>query len=213
MKKIYPDLWQTEKEMRFGTLATHAYLLQREGGNVLFYTTNNRSELDLITEIGGITFHCVSHCHEVDTSQAMIKEAFNTKLCSHALVEPYFKGSVSVEIKFNSLKSEVLSGDIDVIHTPGHTNNSVCYLYHSPHGKNYIFVGDVIYMDKGAWKTLIVSGDGGDKYEMIESLKLLRTIDVDVVICSVAIGTMEIVEVNKAKWGAIIDGALAELTT
>jgi hypothetical protein len=73
-------------------------------------------------------------------------------------------------------------------------------------------VGDVIYLDRGEWKTLIVSGDGGDKAEMIKSLKLLRTLEVDVVICSVAIGQMDIFEVNQSEWHSIIDGALADLT-
>lgn len=212
MKQIYPDLWQTNKEMRFGTLITHSYLLQRDDGNALIYTTNERDELAEIAKQGGVAFHCLSHCHEVDQSQAMIKVAFRSKLCCHRRVEPYFEGSLSPDITFSEPDREFLSGDIEVIHTLGHTDNSVCYRYRSPHGKTYLFVGDVIYLDKGTWKTLIASSDGGEKAEMIESLKLLRTLEVDVVICSVAIGKMDILEVDQSKWHSILDGALAELT-
>lgn len=212
MKQLYPDLWQTIVEMRFGTLISHAYLLQRDNGNVLFYTTNDQNEVQTIADDGGAAFHCLSHCHEVDASQAMIKATLGSKLCCHKLVEPYFNGSVSPDVLFSSPDIETLSGDIEVIHTPGHTNNSVCYRYRSPHGKTYLFVGDVLYLDNCKWNTLIVASDGGDKTEMIESLKLLRTLDVDVIICSVALGEMEIREVSRAEWHAIIDGAMADLT-
>ena len=37
MKQLYPDLWQTAEQTELSTLTVHAYLLERPGGNALFY--------------------------------------------------------------------------------------------------------------------------------------------------------------------------------
>ena len=107
---------------------------------------------------------------------------------------------------FDSPPREFLGGDIEVIHTPGHTNNSVCYRYRSPHGKTYLFTGDTIYLDNGEWKTIVVADDGGDEAELASSLLSLKDLQVDVVICSVSIGEMRIVEVTPDAWWNIING-------
>jgi hydroxyacylglutathione hydrolase len=45
MKQIYPDLWQTSPEHPFGPqMATHAYLLTRGTGSVLFYSSGHAGE-------------------------------------------------------------------------------------------------------------------------------------------------------------------------
>lgn len=42
MKQIYPDLWQTSLEHPFGPqMSTHAYLLTRGTGSVLFYSSGH----------------------------------------------------------------------------------------------------------------------------------------------------------------------------
>ena len=212
MKQIYPDLWQTNLEMRFGTLISHAYLLERPEGNALFYTIDNQEELTEIAKAGGAVYQYLSHCHEVDASQAALRKALNCKLCCHALVAPYFGDSFAADIYFSNPDRETHSGNIEVIHTPGHTNNNVCYSYRSPTGKTYLFTGDVIYLDHGEWKTLIAESDGGNREEMVASLNLLRTLDVDVVICSVALGAMEVVEVTNPEWHTFIDHTLDGLS-
>lgn len=54
MKQIYPDLWQTTAETH-GRLTTYAYLLVRESGNVLLYSSGNSEDHDQIESLGGIT--------------------------------------------------------------------------------------------------------------------------------------------------------------
>ena len=206
MKRLYPDLWQTAEEKQFGVLTVHAYLLDRPGGNVLFYNPRSTGDFDEIAALGGIAHHCLSHCHEVDESLADVAGRFDSKLCCHALVEPYLPEAISAEVLFRSPPREFLGGDMEVIHTPGHTNNSVCYRYHSPHGKTYLFTGDAIYLDGGEWKTIVVADDGGDEAELAGSLKALGELEVDVVICSVSVGEMRIVEVTPPEWRSIIDG-------
>ena len=208
MKRLYPDLWRTAEEKQFGVLTVHAYLLERPGGNVLFYNPRSSGDFEEISKRGGIAHHCLSHCHEVDESLAEVACRFDSKLCCHALVAPYLPKAVSADVLFDSPPREFLGGDIEVIHTPGHTNNSVCYRYRSPHGKTYLFTGDAIYLDDGEWKTIVVADDGGDEAELASSLLSLRDLQVDVVICSVSIGEMRIVEVTPDKWRRVIDGLM-----
>ena len=208
MKRLYPDLWRTAEEKQFGVLTVHAYLLERPGGNVLFYNPRSTVDFEEISERGGIAHHCLSHCHEVDESLAEVADRFDSQLCCHALVEPYLPEAVSADVLFDSPPREFLGGDIEVIHTPGHTDNSVCYRYRSPHGKTYLFTGDVIYLDNGEWKTIVVTDDGGSEAELAGSLLSLRELEIDVVICSVSIGEMRIVEVTPDEWGNIIDGLM-----
>ena len=208
MKRLYPDLWRTAEEKQFGVLTVHAYLLERPGGNVLFYNPRSSRDFEEIGDLGGITHHCLSHCHEVDESLAEVAGRFGSKLCCHALVKPYLPEAVSADVLFDSPPHEFLGGDIEVIHTPGHTDNSVCYRYRSPHGKTYLFTGDAIYLDHGEWKTIVVADDGGSEAELAGSLASMRELEVDVVICSVSIGEMRIVEVTPDEWGNIIDGLM-----
>lgn len=205
MKRLYPDLWQTAEQMQFGVLTVHAYLLERSAGNVLFYNPRGAGDFDEIGERGGVAHHCLSHCHEVDESLADVAGRFGSKLCCHALVEPYLPEAVSADVLFDSPPREHLGG-VEVIHTPGHTDNSVCYRYRSPHGKTYLFTGDAIYLDGGEWKTIVVTDDGGDEAELARSLRVLRELEVDVVICSVSVGEMRIVEVTPEEWRGVIDG-------
>lgn len=205
MKRLYPDLWQTAGQKQFGVLTVHAYLLVRPAGNVLFYNPRSAADFDEIAGLGGVAHHCLSHCHEVDESLAEVAGRFGSKLCCHVLVEPYFLEAVSADVLFDSPPREYLGG-VEVIHTPGHTNNSVCYRYRSPGGKTYLFTGDAIYLDQGEWKTIVVADDGGDAAELARSLRALRELEVDVVICSVSIDEMRIVEVTPDAWRSIIDG-------
>ncbi len=212
MKQVYEDLWETDMETRFGTLQSHAYFLERkENGNVLFYTANSREELREITKKGGIDYQYMSHSHEVDDSLSVVKEELKSKLCCDALVKPYFKDSISADIYFSKQDQEIHSNNIEVIHTKGHTNNSVCYLYKSPHGKNYLFVGDTIYLDNGKWNAFVFQGDGGNREDLIKSLNIIRSIDVDVIIPSVSVGEFKILETTNAEWVAIIDDVLKNM--
>ena len=198
MKRLYPDLWQTAEQKQFGVLTVHAYLLDRPGGNVLFYNPRSAADFDEIDSLGGIAHHCLSHCHEVDESLADVAGRFGSQLMlPRARCEPYLPEAVSADLAFNSPPREFLDGDVEVFHTPGHTDNSVCYRYCSPHGKTYLFTGDAIYLDNGEWKTIVVADDGGYEAELAGSLKTLRDLEVDVVICSVSVGEMRIVEVTS----------------
>lgn len=98
-----------------------------------------------------------------------------------------------------------------MIYTPGHVNNNVCYYYASLHGKRYLFTDDTLYLEKGAWKTVIMRGDGGDLEQLDQSLAHLGRLQVDVLIIFVAVGEMEVLEVTQDQWQTIIERARSEL--
>lgn len=45
MKQLFEDLWETGVESPFPGLTTHAYLLGRDTGNVLFYNTSQQADI------------------------------------------------------------------------------------------------------------------------------------------------------------------------
>ena len=213
MKQLYPDLWQTAEQTQFSTLTVHAYLLERPGGNALFYNPRSASDFQAIADLGGIAHHYLSHCHEVGHGLAEVAERFDAGLCCHARVEPYLTSAMSAATYFDSPDRELHAGDVEVIHTPGHTDNNVCYRYQSPHGKKYLFTGDTLYLDRGEWATIVIPQDGGNHRDLADSLAVLRTLDVDVVICSVSIGDMKIVEVEPRDWSNIVDSLMRPLVS
>lgn len=79
MRQIYPDLWQTSAEHPLSTYPNtlcHAYLLIRETGNVLFYSTGREAiwraedhgDHDRIEELGGVGHMLLAHWHEASPS-------------------------------------------------------------------------------------------------------------------------------------------------
>lgn len=210
MRKLYPDLWQTSQEKMFGMNA-HGYMLTHPEGNVLFYNPHGRGDFSSISQMGGLKYHYLSHNHEINDCLPKVKREFSSHLCCHENVKPYFDASFSADVFFDSSDSQCHSNDIEVIYTPGHTNNNLCFRYRSPHGKVYLFIGDTIYQDNRAWNTLVVNGDGGDAADLKQSLLRLRGIDVDVVICNVSIGETTVPEVQESEWHSIIDRLIADL--
>ena len=211
MRRLYPDLWQTAQQKQFSTLNVHGYLLERPEGNALFYNPRSTGDFEAIADVGGVSHHYLTHCHEVSGSLVDIAQRFGSELCCHVLVERYLSGTLPADVYFNSPDTEMHRG-VEVIHTPGHTDNSVCYRYRSPHGKTYLFTGDTLYLDAdGEWATIVVSQDGGNHRDLAGSLALLRGLDVDVVICSVSLGEMRIVEVTRPEWHSIIDELIRPL--
>ena len=209
MKQIFPDLWQTHAEHPFAGVTSHAYLLVRDTGNVLFYSSGLKHEYRQLRELGGIAYQYLSHRDEAGPALAEIKELFGSKLCCHRLEEPSIGKVTSVDCLFD--KRESLLADIEVIPTPGHTDGSVCFLVRSVHGKRYLFTGDTIYPENGAWGTLVNGSAGGSKSDLKNSLVLLRDLGPDVVLSSASVGPLAFKEVSAVEWQSTIDDVLRAL--
>lgn len=211
MKPIYPDLWQGVLNRFAGPLTIRAYYLKTDVGCVLFYCTNNLVDLNFIKESGGLNYQYLSHIHEVNPGLKWFKEELKHKTVAHNVMSDSLKEVGGLDIPIYEGENQLHSNAVLVIPTPGHTKSSLCYYYTSPFGKSYLFVGDTMYLDQGKWRTLIVYSDGGNKSDLKKSLLKLRTFDVDVIICSVALGDNNVVEVNQNSWHKIIDTLVDEL--
>ena len=83
MQQIREDLWETATETPMPGLTTHAYLLTREAGNLLFYNTSLQQEIERMGELGGVAYQFLSHRDELGDSLMQIRQRFGTRLGGH----------------------------------------------------------------------------------------------------------------------------------
>lgn len=211
MRQIYPDLWQTHADNPIPgapEVNTHAYLLTRSAGNLLFYATGQKSEHQAIADLGGITHQYLSHRDEVGPHLATIRNRFGSKLVAHEAEREDVAVAAPVDILLT--RREVHHGIVEVIPTPGHSPGSVCYFIHSPHGRRYLLTGDTIFLNRGRWETLIFRRE--DRDTLIESLQLLWALEPDVVLSSASVGEPAFREMGPGGWQLAVDQALEGLT-
>jgi len=209
VKQLFPDLWETQTEHPFPGVDSHAYLLTRPSGNVLFYGTSVLEELPQISGLGGIVRQYLTHRDEAGPALATIKKTFGSALCCHKLEVNAIQSYSFIDVTFDARETHL--GDIDVIPTPGHTSGSTCFFYRSPYGKAYLFAGDSLFPKGEAWGTLIWPFSGGRKSDLRASLGLLRELDPDVVIASACQGPTPVSMTSTDQWHAIVDGAIERL--
>lgn len=210
MKQIYPDLWQSAPEHPIAEaphVTTHAYLLLREAGNLLFYSASDPAEHRRVGELGGITHQYLSHRDEAGPALAQIRDTFGSKLVCHRLEEGAIGTHSPVDLAFD--RRETHLGNLEVIPTPGHTAGSTCFLVASPEGRRYLFTGDTVFFAHGRLETLLFRKE--DRADLEASLRLLRTLEPDVVLSSASVGPVAYQELEGAAWRAAVDGALRAL--
>ena len=202
MRQLERDLWQSTLHQS-GILSTHAYFLERRDGNVLLYNIGDDRDLETVAELGGIRYQVLSHRDESGPSLDRIRNRFGSKLCCSALEAPIVGKDALVDVIFEEGDGSL--GDIDIIHTPGHTNGSICFFYRSPSGKSYLFTGDTIFQWNARWATLVLRNAGGSKEALAESLLRLRDLEPDVVLWSGFVGDASFAEVTREEWKKAID--------
>jgi hypothetical protein len=208
MRQIQPDLWETEVESPFPGLTTHAYLYQREQGNVLFYNTSQQADIEGFAELGGIAFQLLSHRDEVGESLSLIRERFNTRLGIHQQDQEALQDLFSPDLVF--LERECVLGDVEVIPTPGHTPGSVCFLVRSVSGKRYLFTGDTLYLSEQGWQPGMLSFS--NQSDLVKSLKRLQDLQPDLAISSAFSGQSAVDQVSGC-WADRVQSALYTLET
>lgn len=209
MRQVQPDVWETDVEHPFPGLTTHAYLWVRPQGNVLFYNTGNHSEIERMSDLGGVAYQYLSHEDELGDSLNLIRKKFGAKLGGHIREQEAFSKVCKPDILFD--QREVHFDAIDVIPTPGHTQGSTCFLVNSVDGRRYLFTGDTLYLGKGdIWTAGYIDGHS-DKTALAKSLELLKTFKPDVVFSSAFIGENGFQEISAVDWPAYVDAALAAL--
>lgn len=209
MRQIQSDLWETEMESPFPGLTTHAYLLTRDDGNVLFYSTGHQHEIDRMAELGGVSYHLLSHQDELGDTINTVHRRFGAQFGGHIREREEFARIRHPDILFDD--RETILGNVEVIPTPGHTLGSTCFQVSSPNGKRYLFTGDTLFMARsGEWQAGFIKGVS-NREELRSSLVILGALEPDVVISSAFLGPSGFMEVNRGAWAGYVDKALSTL--
>lgn len=209
MRQLYPDLWQTTPEHPFGEhMSTHAYLLRCREGNVLFYNSAMAEDYDAIAALGGIGLQYLSHKDEIGPALREIRDRFGPRLHCHKLDAGALDGVCPLDVPL--VRRETHAENLEIIPTPGHTPGSTSFLFTSLHGGRYLFVGDTIFPVWDGWGTYV---DRRHRGRLVESLRLLRTLEPDVVFPSGSVGPRSFQRVSRDQWRSIVDACVEELVS
>ncbi|MEB3370255.1 MBL fold metallo-hydrolase [Saccharopolyspora mangrovi] len=209
MKRIRPDLWETEAEYPAPGLSTHAYVWTSSSGNVLFYNTSLESEIEAMAELGGVRHQYLSHQDEIAPSLRTIKQRFGSTLSIAAAEAPIARETCAVDGAFDDRRSE--PAGFEVIPTPGHTPGSACFLVPGADGTSYLFTGDTIVRGAdGRWFAGYLPGHS-DHDSLVASLGMLADLTPDVVISSAFTGDSGVTDLGTRRWSDCVEEALAAL--
>jgi hypothetical protein len=174
-------------------LHIRAFLLERDAGNLLVYSTS--------TAAGDVWRQYLNHGHEA----AFASDAVKAPLFVHAADRAAVEETRQVRAAFS--RRHMLDDDFEVIPTPGHTPGATAYVWESG-GRRFLFTGDTISLRDGEWVAAVLSSS--DRGTYLESLSLLRDLDFDVLVPWVAsAGDLFYAPTDRAdarrRIGAIID--------
>lgn len=206
VKQVLADVWETHVESPFPGLTTHAYLLTRDMGNVLFYNTSRQADIEQMLVLGGVRYQFLSHRDELGDSVLQIRKQFDAQLGGHLNEQGEFAEVCTPDIVF--FKRQKLLENVEVIPTPGHTPGSCCFLVHSDHNRTYLFTGDTLYLTDDGWQPGLLPFS--DRDALIDSLMLLKTLKPDVVFSSAFSGSSGYQKVS-GQWQRKVEAALLKL--
>lgn len=211
MKRLYEDLWQSTA-YDAGAYRSHAWLLATARGNALIYGLAHEGDLDGVAALGGASHQLLSHRDEAGPMLNVVREQLGSKLCASAPEASAIAAEAALDIEW-SPDDRVVRGlpGLEIIHTPGHTDGSVCFFYRSPHGKSYLFPGDTIFQVDGRWRTFVLEEAGGSREALAASLRRLRDCAPDVVLFSAFVGGPGFAEPAEGEWARVVDEAVAWL--
>jgi hypothetical protein len=149
------------------SLEIRAYVLERERGNVLVYST------DTLADPEGVSRWYLNHGHEA----MFISGAVTAPLFVHERDRRPVEAKAHVRATFS--RRHTLDDDFEVIPTPGHTPGATAYLWDSGEHR-FLFTGDTIFLRDGEWVGAVL--DSSDRAAYLESLELIRELDFDVLV-------------------------------
>ena len=155
-------------------LDVRAFLLQRDQGNVLLYSTAGLEyDAPAIEELGGISRWYLNHRHEAMFASRWVE----APLFVHESERPTVDRDLHVRGTFS--RRHRLDDDLVVIPTPGHTAGATAYLWDAG-DRRLLFTGDTLYLDDGEWVAAVL--ESSDREAYVESLELIRELDFDVLV-------------------------------
>lgn len=202
--QIRSDLWETRTDTPFPGLTTHAYLWTAGGHNSLFYCPAGEADFAALDSLGGVDDHYLSHQDEAGPMLARVAARFRSRLHAPAAELATIEQHSAVDVPLST--RHVDDRGVEVIPTPGHTPGSTCYLVEGAQGR-YLFTGDTMFVSAdGRWSTFVIPGVG-DAAAMARSLRLLASLQPDVVISS-AYGARAVTALDEGTWPACVEEAL-----
>jgi hypothetical protein len=148
------------------SLDIRAFLLERERGNILIYSTRGVS-------VDDVSRQYLNHGHEATFGD----DALGVPLFVHAGDRDAVARHRPVRASFRT--RHTLDDDFEVIPTPGHTPGATAYLWDSGRHR-FLFTGDTIYLRDGEWVAAVL--DSSDRAAYLDSLELIRELDYDVLV-------------------------------
>ncbi|PIJ49223.1 hypothetical protein BL250_16015 [Erwinia sp. OLTSP20] len=208
MMQIYEDLWVSTPEVLTENTAIppqvmHGFLLKHLRGNILISRMENPLDHQAIDEAGGIFRHYLTHWHEAGPALPLLQQRFNAALYCHNKALGAVTRVAEPDDTFS--EAEVHCGSFHVVPTPGHTPGSTSYLYASPGGITYLFVGDTLTLYNGQWVTMLT--DDSNTASLQQSLDFYRALRPNVLLLTTTSGEQAWQEVDLPRWLAIIDEA------
>ena len=156
------------------SLDIRAFLLRRDRGNLLIYSTSTlRVDTPAVAQAGGISRHYLNHSHEA----LFASEQVGLPVFLHRAERAAVGGRYRIRGTFS--RRHMLDEDFEVIPTPGHTPGATAYLWDSGQHR-VLFTGDTVYLDSGQWVAAVLSSSDRDAY--LRSLELIGGLDFDVLV-------------------------------
>jgi hypothetical protein len=156
------------------SLHIRAFLLQRDAGNVLVYSTRGlESDAAAIADLGGVSRQYLNHRHEASFASDWVTAPLFVHEREHESV------AAKAHVRGTFSKRHMLDDDLEVIPTPGHTPGATAYLWDSGR-QRFLFTGDTVYLDDGEWVAAVLGSS--DRATYLESLELIRELDFDVLV-------------------------------
>jgi hypothetical protein len=185
MNTVISGLYAAEPEpLGFGpSLEIRAYLLQREGGNLLLYRSAAlEQDVETVNGLGGISRQYLNHHHEASPACDWVANTFGAPLHVHEDDAAAAAEICNVDATFS--ERHKLDEDFEVIPIPGHTGGATAFLWDSGQHR-VLFTGDTIFFGRSKWRAAVLDGVS-DRDRYIESLELMRTLDFDLVVPGIA---------------------------
>ena len=135
-------------------LDIRAFVLEREQGNILIYSTTG-------VQADDVSRHYLNHRHEASFASGSI----GAPLFVHERERSSVERAYHVRGTFS--RRHTLDDDFEVIPTPGHTPGATAYLWDSGRHR-FLFTGDTLFLHRGEWRAAVLDSSDRDSY--VESL-------------------------------------------
>jgi len=185
MNTVISGLYASEPEpLGFGpSLEIRAYLLQREGGNLLIYRSAAlEQDVEMVNGLGGISRQYLNHHHEASPACDWVANTFAAPLHVHEEDAAAAAETCNVDATFS--ERHKLDEDFEIIPIPGHTSGATAFLWDSGQHR-ILFTGDTIFFGRSKWRAAVLDGVS-NRVRYIESLELIRSLDFDLIVPGIA---------------------------